>query len=89
MAKRKRVSRITVVNKNEEGPKVEIASVWPTDWQGVYSVSLNLYDPDTKERTPIVAIKPEGKDPIVTSGKGVFLNLEVFEDLEAKEPYKG
>ena len=82
----KRVARL-VVRDSDTKKKIEIGSVFRSQITGSYSFSFNLWDKETKERTPIVALKPEGKEPI-RLGKGFFVNLEVYDELEALEPYE-
>ena len=81
-----RKAKVEINDRNQE-LKLEIGGVFEGKFPGVYSISLNLYDPETKERTPIVALKPEGREPI-RLGKGVFCNLVVYEELEARPPFE-
>lgn len=80
--KNRRVAKLVIRDTNEDRT-FEIGGVFTSPFQGTYGVSLGTYDADTKERGPIQALKPEGGE-VIRLGKGVFINLYVYEDLEAK-----
>lgn len=88
----KRVARLVVRDVRDPDAKktIEIGSLFESDKvKGSYSVSLATWDKDTKTRNKIVALKPEGESPIRLDEKGIFVNLDVYEPLEEKEPYNG
>ena len=84
MSKNRRVAKLVIRDTNEDRT-IEIGGVFTSPFEGTYGVSLGTYDADTKERDPIAGLKTEGGE-VIRLGKGVFVNLYVYEELEAKPP---
>lgn len=84
MSKNRRVAKLVIRDTNEDRT-IEIGGVFTSKFEGTYGVSLGTYDADTKERDAITALKTEGGE-VIRLGKGVFVNLYVYEELEAKPP---
>jgi hypothetical protein len=75
--------------------KMNFGPVWRSKFPGVFTVRLALPHPtETKNGYPVdddvVAIKTRsGAKYVIDPKKGFFINLNVFEALEARPPYNG
>lgn len=84
MSKNRRVAKLVIRDTNEDRT-TEIGGVFTSPFEGTYGVSLGTYDSDTRERDQVAALKTDGGE-VIRLGKGVFVNLYVYEELEAKPP---
>lgn len=76
--------------------KKNFATVWRSQFPGVYNLSLALPHPtETNDKgypvdDDIVAVKTRsGAKYIVDRKKGFFINLNVYEAMEERPPYDG
>jgi hypothetical protein len=90
-------SKLQLVLIAEDGTKTKLGfgTVWRSDFEGVYNITLALPHPTEKnsagypEDDPIIAIKTaSGAKHLIGKGKA-FINQNVYEDMGAKPPYDG
>jgi hypothetical protein len=84
--------------KNKEGKNVKkkFGTIWRSDFEGTYNVTLALPHPTEKNSSgypvddDVVAIKcRSGAKYKVDRKQGFFINLNAYEDMGAKAPYDG